>query len=402
MITIGAQANGYITGQDSTALSSINKGLKDRVKPVIQDAGKKDIEQPPQPLNVQYADQVNAFNIFLAKIGSVNGAYPGWDQEAIDAYRNTNNAFAEYDQYKATVDAQALDPKKAIGSPTIGFLPFDLTLTIDGLSGMKVYQKYIVDTDFLPSNYPLSLEFLIKGITHTIQNNQWITTLESVAIPKNPFGMKNAQGQTYNGSPATVGGRPVGVAAETGQPTRGNNFSPSTGTPPSNSPKLYKAVQQQSAWFFSVNPPTSGKCARYVYNIAYNLKKHIDTNSQQAITFDGIKSSANADQPDYRKKLDALGLYDQTFVGSMTISQLNTWINKSTFNYGDSLVYYAPGHSGKTNMHAQIYTGNIYNASVGWTTSNKTNYNTKVVYNAAKSPFLFDVYLFKVKPQYVV
>jgi hypothetical protein len=86
----------------------------------------------------------------------------------------------------------------------------------------------------------------------------------------------------------------------------------------------------------------------------------------------------------------------------MTIPQLNAWINKSTFNYGDALNYYAPGHSGKTNMHAQIYTGNIYNASVGWTTSNKTNYNTKVVYNAAKAPFLFDVYLFKVKPQYVV
>jgi hypothetical protein len=224
MITIGAQANGYITGQDSTALSSINKGLKDRVKPVIQDAGKKDIEQPPQPLNVQYSSQIGAFLNFLAKIGSVNGAYPGWDQDAIDNFRNTNNAFVEYDQYLATSTAQKLDPKKPIGSPTIGFLPFDLTLTIDGLSGMKVYQKYIVDTDFLPSNYPLSLEFLIKGITHTIQNNQWITTLESVAIPKNPFGMKNAQGQTYNGSPETVGGRPVGTVAATGKSPRGDGF----------------------------------------------------------------------------------------------------------------------------------------------------------------------------------
>ena len=225
MITIGAQANGYITGQDSTALSSINAGLIDRVKPVIQDAGKKDIEQPPQPLNVQYADQINAFLAFLAKIGSVNGAYPGWDQEAIDNFKNTNNAFTEYAQYKATIDAQVADPNKPIGSPTIGFLPFDLTLTIDGLSGMKVYQKYIIDADFLPSNYPKSLEFLIKGITHTIQNNQWITTLESVAIPKNPFGMKNAQGQTYNGSPATSEGRPVGVAATTGQAPRGNTFA---------------------------------------------------------------------------------------------------------------------------------------------------------------------------------
>jgi hypothetical protein len=59
---------------------------------------------------------------------------------------------------------------------------------MDGLSGMKVYQRFEVDTDFLPSNYPTSLEFIIKGITHTIQNNEWITNIESIAIPKNPFG----------------------------------------------------------------------------------------------------------------------------------------------------------------------------------------------------------------------
>jgi hypothetical protein len=56
---------------------------------------------------------------------------------------------------------------------------------------MKVYQKYIADTEFLPSNYPQSLEFLIKGITHEIKDNQWITTLESLAVPKNPFGVKD-------------------------------------------------------------------------------------------------------------------------------------------------------------------------------------------------------------------
>ena len=228
MITIGAQANGYIPGQDSTALSSMNIGLDDRVKSIIENPGKKstDKEKPPA-LNEQYADQINAFQAFLSKIGSVNGAYPGWDQEAIDNFKNTNNAFAEYDQYKATAEAKNIDPLASSG--TIGFLPFDLTLTIDGLSGMKVYQKYIIDADFLPSNYPKSLEFLIKGITNEIRDNQWITTLESVAIPKNPFGMKNAQGQTYNGSPATSENRPVGVAAETGQPVRGNNYSSSRG-----------------------------------------------------------------------------------------------------------------------------------------------------------------------------
>jgi hypothetical protein len=58
---------------------------------------------------------------------------------------------------------------------------------MDGLSGMKVYQKFTIDSNFLPTNYPGTLEFLIKGITHTIEGNEWTTSIESMAIPKNPF-----------------------------------------------------------------------------------------------------------------------------------------------------------------------------------------------------------------------
>jgi hypothetical protein len=79
---------------------------------------------------------------------------------------------------------------------------------MDGLSGMKIYQKYTIDTTYLPSNYPNSLEFLIKGITNTIQNNQWITDIESFAIPKNPFGSSVAL------SPASLASNPSSRGTE--------------------------------------------------------------------------------------------------------------------------------------------------------------------------------------------
>jgi hypothetical protein len=78
---------------------------------------------------------------------------------------------------------------------------------MDGLSGMKVYQKYIIDTDFLPTNYPSSLEFIIKTITNTIQNNQWTTTLESIAIPKNPFGSSISKDESYGRSNGSRGAK---------------------------------------------------------------------------------------------------------------------------------------------------------------------------------------------------
>jgi hypothetical protein len=127
------------------------------------------------------------------------------------AFQNSAVTFYEYDQAKQTQSSQATNKNSA--SPNSGFLPFDLSITMDGLSGMKVYQKYIIDTEYLPSNYPNSLEFIIKGISNTIESNQWITTLESMAIPKNPFG-------------SSVGESPISQASRNS--SRGTQ--PSTGT----------------------------------------------------------------------------------------------------------------------------------------------------------------------------
>ena len=63
-----------------------------------------------------------------------------------------------------------------------GFLPLNLQLTMDGLSGMKIGQTYSVNDNFLPLTYPDVLEFLIKNIKHDISNQKWTTQLESFAI----------------------------------------------------------------------------------------------------------------------------------------------------------------------------------------------------------------------------
>ena len=63
---------------------------------------------------------------------------------------------------------------------------------MDGLSGMKVYQKYTIDTSFLPTNYPNNLDFLIKSVNNSISNNIWETTIESIAVPNNISGVGGA------------------------------------------------------------------------------------------------------------------------------------------------------------------------------------------------------------------
>lgn len=280
MLTIGAQSNGYVTGQDSTALSVMNYGLKDRVKeewieptnpnnypappstpvflspllpqaqtPTQTSVGVLQNQTPtttpfintitnrtqptpqtqpspssPPPLEVKYKDVIASFNKFIQEI-----AQKKWNQGDITAFTNSIQSFAEYNQARETLKKRTSLEGQLSSSPNIGFLPFDLTLTIDGLSGMKIYQKFVADTEFLPSNYPQSLEFLIKGITHEIKDNQWITTLESLAVPRNPFGTKDSfnVGDPISGQSAPTeraagagGSRPTGFSTGGGGTSR--------------------------------------------------------------------------------------------------------------------------------------------------------------------------------------
>lgn len=71
-----------------------------------------------------------------------------------------------------------------IVSNNTGFIPLQLGLTIDGLSGINIYNRINIDQAFLPSNYPDSLKFVITKVDHNISNNLWTTTLETLSLPK--------------------------------------------------------------------------------------------------------------------------------------------------------------------------------------------------------------------------
>ena len=75
---------------------------------------------------------------------------------------------------------------KTSGSPSseIGFIPLSFELVLDGISGIKIYQKLNINNKFLPSNYPESLKFIITKVNHNISNNSWDTSLSTISIPR--------------------------------------------------------------------------------------------------------------------------------------------------------------------------------------------------------------------------
>jgi len=210
MIAIGAQANGQVVGEDATAFSAWSKGLIDRIEPSKVGTVKPETGS----YDDTFKEDLSRYYTFLDSLASKEGSLPVWTAADISAY----NSFQKtYLNWRIGENARS----KGVASNTIGFLPINLSLTMEGLGGMKVYQKFAVDSTFLPANYPTALEFITKAVNHSIQGGKWITTIESLVVPNSipntgemEFGSTSgvdrasARGQVNTSQPIAGKGKP--------------------------------------------------------------------------------------------------------------------------------------------------------------------------------------------------
>ena len=170
-LAVGAQALNAVVTENATALQSWNEGLTDRtakIKEMENDSEKKD-----QTAFQKYKSDIVSFVSLLKK----------YDDKtlSIDDLSQLNNLNKNWQKFWSQTIAEAEQKASPNG---VGFIPINLNLTMDGLSGMKIYQTFIIDSKFLPLNYPEKLQFLIKGISHNIDKNSWTTQIETFSIPK--------------------------------------------------------------------------------------------------------------------------------------------------------------------------------------------------------------------------
>ena len=197
MMTIGATANGSVVGEDATAFSKWNKGLlpiigenlisgfadpkKAAPKPTVSsaqdeiDALIKENEQLLKDYGV-FVDESNTYDLDEEEIASGNQLVAN----ILEYYKNLG--LLEEKKKQLTTNPNKT-PALVSATSSRGFLPINLSLTMDGLSGVKIFQQIKVDTSYLPSDYPGVLKFLIKGVSHKIDRGGWITTVETVSVP---------------------------------------------------------------------------------------------------------------------------------------------------------------------------------------------------------------------------
>ncbi len=209
-VTIGAQAQSNNVGSDATGLSSWNSGLKDRFFPEKIDSLRKNngttVPTTEERIN-KLRDQLKYLWLGYAEGRIGTDKKHNYTVIANSTYREKVYVFEHFptSRYSEFVKLQkdwlqeilkleneifnknqVKEDKQTLGTNQIGMIPINISVTMEGLSGIRIYDKLEVDTRFLPKYYPQTLIWIIKGVSHEIQNNKWYTKLETIAVPKLP------------------------------------------------------------------------------------------------------------------------------------------------------------------------------------------------------------------------
>ena len=179
IITIGATANGAIPGAESTAFSKWNVGIEDRFKNKLID-GEAERGQNLEDQNARVLEEYVQF--ISQKYEKLGFAQTGNDVVISSNYISVNKS--QVLDYYIYAQSETSNQNSEYIESSIGFLPFNLKLSMDGLSGIKIYNKIKVNTAFLPSNYDETLSFIVTGVNHKLSNNEWVTNLDTIATTK--------------------------------------------------------------------------------------------------------------------------------------------------------------------------------------------------------------------------
>ena len=172
IISIGAQDQNNSNDPGALGFSAWNKGYIDRIVPEKEQASPPKKDEQDAAKAEKEEDENNIQNTRYAGYYSAEKFKYNDDLTKLEA--DVNKYFKK--------DAINQVNKGNASSPLL--IPISLSLTLDGLSGMKIFQKYTITDEFLPQSYRDNIEFIIKGLSHTIDESGWVTNIEGQFMPK--------------------------------------------------------------------------------------------------------------------------------------------------------------------------------------------------------------------------
>jgi len=396
-LTIAATSNSQNsnqTGVNGSRFSHLNAGCENRIlilsdnftneEEDLENSG--DTGSPTRDPEEIFGENLVKFNKFIDDLFvKSDGGIGRIKEDEIGNYTELSNQYFNY-----LLGKEESSPKGTSYNGR-GFIPINLSLTMDGLSGIKIYEKFTINEEYLPQSYQNNLDFLVKGISHNIDDKGWKTKLETLSIPKISEDKVSEIITTAQSTPQSnpLNSQPVGVCG-----TKIINPVPTAIEPLSSIRRT--AIEKSFNSTFNALGETKGACARWSYNLANNYVRSL--RGQSPITT-SIPAGGNANQnKEFYNNLVKLG-YTKTVayknVDKQTVSQLVNG-NNITWALGDVVTYYANDGDRQLSHvkygHAQIYVGDL--TSSKWASSVKNNYGNSFIYNSRNSN-CWDVIIFR-------
>ena len=242
MITLGAQSNGNQVSGNATSFSNYNSGIIDRIIPKKENfEDKADIDDDGEIAKTSQ----EKINDQIEKMTS--GGFWGWfagDYGGVfeDVYNDRQfgnediQSFQElYTTYINLIVGilSAPEPKGEGQLAAPFFLPFNLNMDIDGISGIKIFQKFLIDEKILPPAYDKdSVEILVKSTDHTVNTSAWVTKIGTQSTPRPKEFPPVASGGIGGGIAGVVSGGTNNPTAQGANNSVGKQLPPPPGPQP--------------------------------------------------------------------------------------------------------------------------------------------------------------------------
>jgi hypothetical protein len=198
-IVVGAQGQGNQVGFNATAFSKWNLNLTDRILKEKANFNSPNYDDPKSKNNPFEKYRVNLSDYYYLVYRISTGEITDGE---IDTYKGLLPDILNYEVGYHTNNDDI---------PGTGFIPLNLQLEMDGLSGMRIYETYNTEEKLLPKSYQNNLEFITTTLTHKIDNKGWITTINGIGSPKYTATPKYNPPQIvlFNGCPPQINSQNV-------------------------------------------------------------------------------------------------------------------------------------------------------------------------------------------------
>lgn len=203
-IAISAQADPQPANQtDHSSYSFLNQDYVDAYKPKVSDSSRLNstsnsaVQFLTSRPGVTVSQRPGIPGIALPLDNSTNGSSYSVDKDQAEKFNSHILAIYSGGDYlnpgridfainyyiSSMADRKAFDPV-TYAAP---FIPANLSMTIDGISGIVMGNAFTVPEDRLPLSLRgdgniTKVGFIVSGLTHTLDNNQWLTKIKGQMI----------------------------------------------------------------------------------------------------------------------------------------------------------------------------------------------------------------------------